>query len=830
MPSTPPFPSPAVTASLLDALDGHGQGLWDWDLKQGEVWRSAEYHATLGTSAADTAGPSSYRDWQERLHPDDRDAALAQLRAHFRGELPDFYSEHRLRHNDGHYCWVAAHGRVVARDEDGAPQRMLGSVLSIDADKLNQSARHEGEQHLRLLFDNAPIGMSRQSLQRRLLDVNPAYCDLLGYSRSALLQMHSSDITHHPDGDDDERMQQILLAGHARSMRQHKHYIAADGSLIPVQVDVSLARDALGAPQYFITQVQDDRERHRHDHELRTEKELAQVTLAAIADAVLRTDSEGRIGFCNGAALRLLGHECASEIEGRPFTDVVVLFDEYGSAALTTPILQVLRDERDADTIPPLVQLRTRSGEQLPVELSLAALRADNGTRIGCVCVLRDLSHTRLLSEQLIHQSSHDALTDLPNRREFEAELTHWLSTARLGVNRHTLLNLDLDHFKLINETAGHSTGDRLICEIATHLRHALPERAVLARTGGDEFAVVLPHSTLDEAQRIGDELLRAIAAMRFEHEAHSYKLSASIGISVINSETPDANTVMAEADTACFIAKRHGGDRCQVYNPGDAAVRQAFADSSWAARIQQSLENGDVLLYGQRIESMRRDAPSSYEVLIRVRDEHGAIHRPLAFLSAAERYGLSAHVDRWVVEHTLAALTRCLATRDELPFAYVAVNLTAHSASDPAFADFLFETLSRHAIAPQRLCFEITESMALRNFNAARRLVARLRRSGYRVMLDDFGSGFTSFDYLRQMPVDGLKIDMMYTRRLADDMLNQTIVESICRIGKALHLEVVAEGVEDTSTLETLRRLGADFVQGHLFHVASPLDVLLAE
>lgn len=830
MSSTPAFPAPAITASLLDALDGHGQGIWEWDLEHGAVWRSPGCQATLGFDAPKPAEPSSYLDWQTRLHPDDREAALAQLQAHCRGELPHFYNEHRLRRDDGSYCWVAARGRVVARDAHGAPQRMLGTVLNIAADKSNQFALLEGEQRFRLLFDDAPIGMSRQSLQRRLLDVNKAYCELLGYSKAELLQMDSSQITHASDHDRDELTRQALITGKARTLRQHKQYIAADGSLIPVQVDVSVARDEQGAPQYFITQVQDNRERHRHDQELRTANELAQVTLAAIADAVLRTDRDGRVDFCNGAALRLLGHEHTSDVEGRPFTDVVTLLDEYGNSSLAEPILQVLHDERDADTIPPLVQLQTLGGEQLAVELSLAALRAEDGTRVGCVCVLRDLTHTRLLSEQLIHQASHDALTDLPNRRELEAELAHWLSTARLGVSRHALLYLDLDHFKLINETAGHSAGDRVVCEIAANLRRALPAQAILARTGGDEFAVVLPHATLDDAQQIGDSLLRTIAAMRFEHEARSYKLSASIGISVINSEALDANTVLAEADTACYIAKRQGGDRCQIYNPGDAAVRQAFADSSWAARIQQSLENGDVLLYGQRIEAMQGNALPSYEVLMRVRDEQGKIHRPLAFLSAAERYGLSAHLDRWIVEHTLIALTRCLAARGELPFCYISINLTAHSASDPAFSDFLFEALSRHAISPQRLRFEITESMAIRNFNAARRLVARLRQYGCRVMLDDFGSGFTSFDYLRQMPVDGLKIDMMYTHRLADDALNQTIVESICRIGKALKIEVVAEGVEETSTLEVLRRLGADYAQGHLFHVAEPLETLLAE
>ncbi|HET8883788.1 MAG TPA: EAL domain-containing protein [Solimonas sp.] len=686
----------------------------------------------------------------------------------------------------------------------------------------------EGERNFRLLFDEAPIGMSCQSLQRRLLDVNHAYCALLGYERRVLLDMHSTDITHPDDRDDDEATRQALMSGRARTVRQHKRYVARDGTVVPVQVDVSLARDAHDRPQYFITQVQDVRERQRYEDALQSEKELAQMTLSSIGDAVLRMSPDGRIDFCNEAARRLLGDAHDRAIEGRRFADVVELFPEHGTQPLADPVGQVLRDAAAADALPPLVHLRNSRGERVPVELSLAALRTRSGSVLGCVCVLHDLSHTRLLSDQLIHQASHDALTDLPNRRELEAELAHWLSTARLGVSRHTLLYLDLDHFKLINETAGHSAGDRLVQELAAHLRAALPKRALLARTGGDEFAVLLPNSHLHDARQVGDELLRTIANAGFEHDGRSYKLAASIGISVINSETLDANTVLAEADTACYIAKRHGGDRCQIYSPGDAAVRQAFTDSDWASRVQQSLDNGDVLLYGQRIESMRDDEPSSCEVLIRVRDAAGTIQRPAAFLTAAERYGLSAHVDRWVIEHTLATLAARLNAQRALPFAYVSINLTAHSASDPAFAGFLFDALARHALPPQRLCFEITESMALRNFSAARTLVARLRDYGCRVLLDDFGSGFTSFDYLRQMPVDGLKIDMAYTARLADDPLNQTIVESICRIGKALGLEIIAEGVEQTSTLETLRRLGADFAQGHLFHVATPLDALL--
>ncbi|WP_028008404.1 PAS domain-containing protein [Solimonas flava] len=802
-----------------EALDTHGQGLWDWDIPGNRVWSSPEYRATLGAEP-DANGFTGFEDWAARLHPDDSNAVRNALDAHLRGESPAFFSEHRLRCADGSYRWVAARGRIIARDETGRPLRMLGTQLDIHHHKLAELALQESASLFRRIFDDAPIGLALLSLQGRWLDTNRALCDLLGYDEQELLQRRFLDLTHPDDVDADRTLMQALLTGQQARVRRHKRYLAKDGSPIPVQVDVSIVRDADDNPQYFISQVQDVRERCRFEDALYDEKELAQVTLASIADGVLRTGCDGRISFCNAAAAQLLGVERPSDVLGRLFADAVALYADCGTR-LNGP------DDPGAEW-PPLAQLHSARGDVVPVEISLAPITGRSGSRIGSVCVLHDLSHTRRLSEQLIYQASHDALTDLPNRREFEAELEHWLSTARLGADRHTLLYLDLDHFKLINENAGHSVGDRLVRDLARRLREALPAQAVLARTGGDEFAVLLPHSTPAQACLLGESLLLSIDTLRFEHEGLAYQIAASIGISAIDANSRDANSVLAAADTACYIAKRNGGHRVQLYHPGDDAVRQAFLDIDWASRIQQALESGQVELHAQRIISLDGSALPNYEVLIRVRDEHGQLQAPSAFLTAAERYGLSGRVDRWVVEQTLRRLAAHLREAGSLPFGSLSLNLTGHSVSDVAFADFLFDALARHGVPPQALRFEITEGTALRSFAVARRLVSRLREMGCRVMLDDFGSGFTSFDYLRQMMVDGLKIDQAYTQGLGNDRLNQTIVSSICRISEVLQLEVVAEGVETESTLAALRELGVAIVQGHLFHIAEPLDGLL--
>ncbi|WP_169729297.1 PAS domain-containing protein [Solimonas soli] len=811
--------APTPASPWSEALDSHGQGLWDWDLRRNRIWRSRGFLAALGYGEREPH-VIELDDWAARLHPDDRARVQAELDAHLRGERDHYYSEYRVRGAEGPYRWVSTRGRVVARDESGRPLRMLGTQIDIDHQKTAELALRDGDTVFRRIFEDAPIGMSLQSPQGRWLDVNRALCDLLGYSEAELLQRRFLELTHPDDVDDDRLILQALLEGRVRQVRRHKRYIAKDGSVIPAQVDVSVVRDAGGEPQYLIAQAQDTRERLHYEHALRDEQELARCMLGAITDGVLRIDCDERIRFCNDAAAQLLGYEQGDMLIGAAFADVVTLTGDRG-APLGKPL-------QEGASWPPLVQLHNRRGEIFPVEVSLAPLRGHDGAALSGICVLHDVSHTRRLSEQLIYQASHDALTDLPNRREFEAELAHWISISKLGSDTHTLLYLDLDHFKLINETAGHTAGDRLVCELAPRLRGVLPHEAVLARTGGDEFAVLLPRSTPAGARRIAEDLLHAIEAFRFEHEGRAYKIAASIGICALDAGTRDANTALAEADTACYIAKRQGGHRIQLYNHGEDLVRQAFLDIDWASRIEQALENGGVELHGQRIVSLHDPALTNYEVLLRVRGDDGELQRPSAFLQAAERYGLAGRVDRWVVEQTLRRLTAGLERHGRLPFDTVSINLSGSSVSDTAFGEFLLGALDRHAVPPRALRFEITEGTALRGFAAARRLVARLREAGCRVMLDDFGSGFTSFDYLRQMTVDGLKIDQMYTQRLTEDRVNQTIVESICRISDVLDLEVVAEGVEDEATLAALRRLGVDFAQGHLYHTTTALDELL--
>lgn len=805
-----------------EAFDGQTQGMLDWDLVSNRVWCSPQYLATLGYGGLD-----SFTTWESRVHPDDLPALRGEIDRHLRGDSLDAVSEHRLRTGDGEYRWVALRLRVFSRDADGLPQRVLGTQTDIHNHKFAELTLLHNPARFRSLFTQAPVAMLVMDLEGRWLDVNPALCELLGHARGELLIEPRPIYTHPDDREADRRALRRMLEGRIHTAHRRKRYLGRRGQTVDVQFDAALERDERGEPRCVLALVQDMRAWRRPEDAAQEELALTQIALAAVSDGVLRTDAQGRICFANLAAAQLLGADDVESLLGQRFETCLPLFLERDGTPLGD--LSRLADEHGiAPPVPPQLQLRNGAGQLLPIELTRAPVRGRGGIALGYIFVLKDLTHVRQLSDQLIHQASHDLLTDLPNRRQFQAAVAHRLEAIRGGEEQHALLHLDIDQFKLINETAGHSGGDRLIAEFAKLIDDVLPDEALLARMGGDEFSILLPHAGPAEVEGLGATLQRCIDIYRFEHEQRTYKVSASLGACILDAAVRDAATALAQVDSACRIAKRLGGGRLQVFHQGDAAVRQAVRDSDWASRIQYALDAGNVELYAQRITPVDTARPPNYEILIRIRDESGVIQLPGAFLSAADRYGMSGRVDRWVVEEAIKRVGRHAREHGAPPFGYLSINLTGQSVSDEAFADFLFKLLERERIPPQILRFEITESAAVLGFGTAQQLVTRLRDCGCRVMLDDFGSGFTSFEYLKQMVVDGLKIDHMFTRQLADDRVNQTIVESICRIGDALQLEIVAEGVEEQESLDILKKLGVEFVQGHLFHKAAPLEQVL--
>ncbi len=806
------------------AMEELGLGLWDWHVDTDKVTYSREYLAIIGYAEGELSDTAEV--WVSRVHPDDLAAAETALDDHLTGCAEAYHSEHRLRCRNGHYKWVLERGRIIERTPDGKPLRVIGSLADIEARKTAELALRASERLFRQIFDNAPIGLALIDLDGRWHDVNRALCDMLGYAEQDLLEQTVTDLTHVDDRRAERELLELLRQDAALSVTQEKRYLHKSGAIIYAQVDTSLMRAEDGTALHLISQVQDVSQRRRDQDALFEEKELAQVTLSGIADAVIRCDASGRIRYCNEAATRLIGH-AADELVGQPFDTRVRLYGERGGARIADPTADIIGGDA-GDALPRFAQLETADGRRRPVECALTPLHGRHGDLLGSVIVFHDLTHTRLLSDQLVYQASHDPLTDLPNRREFEAELAHRLETARSSDAVHCVLYLDLDQFKLINDTCGHPVGDRLLRALAPELKAALPPQALLCRLGGDEFAAILPETLPESALAIAEQVSQAIRGFRFSHHDRSFQIGASIGISVVDTTSGSAEQVMSQADTACYIAKRRGRNRIQLYHGSDEDIRQAHADMDWASRIEEALADNRVELFAQRIVSIDGDGVPAYEILIRVQGEDGQLSPPSAFLGAANRFGLAGRIDRWVVRRTLEMLQTHIRLRGKLPLSYVSINLTGPSISDDQFARYLMRMLDRYAVPPECICFEITETAALSNLNRARDFVRNLRSRGYRILLDDFGSGFTSFDYLRTLEVDGLKIDMGYTLNLLSDPINQTIVEFICRICAQLRIDAIAEGVENQETLDALKRLGAHRAQGHLFHRAEPLGAVL--
>jgi len=432
--------------------------------------------------------------------------------------------------------------------------------------------------------------------------------------------------------------------------------------------------------------------------------------------------------------------------------------------------------------------------------------------------------------EALSWQASHDALTELANRREFEKVAARHLESARRDGLRHAVLFIDLDQFKVVNDTCGHLAGDDLLRNLARLLAGKMRRSDTLARFGGDEFGVLLEACDLGHAQRLAAQLLAAIRAFRFAWNSRVFTLGASIGVAEITAGTRDLETVLSAADTACYLAKDKGRNQVQVYEADDEEVTSRHGEMSWVSRITQAVEENRFFLHCQRVvalDSAGSEDNEYLELLLRMRDEQGRVVPPMAFIPAAERYHLMGTIDRWVVERAIRCLSRLTPSARRTP--RFGVNISGMSLGDPAFEDFVLQQFESAAVPARSVCFEITETAAIANLARAARFMRRFRDLGVRFALDDFGSGLSSFAYLKSLPVDYLKIDGSFVRGIAEDRIDRAVIDAIHRLGKAAGARTIAECVESPQILDRVRALGIDCAQGHEIHRPEPYSQLAA-
>jgi diguanylate cyclase (GGDEF)-like protein/PAS domain S-box-containing protein len=468
--------------------------------------------------------------------------------------------------------------------------------------------------------------------------------------------------------------------------------------------------------------------------------------------------------------------------------------------------------------------VRRKDGSEFPADISLSPLKLEKGTIVSAT--IRNISERKQTDELLIYQANHDDLTGLVNRREFESRAERLLLKAKNTKSEHALCFMDLDQFKVINDTCGHIAGDEMLRQLSSILINTIRHRDTLGRLGGDEFGVLMEHCSITDAHRVATSLQNAIQEFQFSWEGHSFRVGVSMGLIPITNSTHSLSEALSKADMSCYIAKEKGRNLIQVHHSDDKDTAQHYGEMLWVTRINEALDNDDFSIYAQEIEPLDNDSGCHYEFLIRMNDANGDVIPPGAFLPSAERYNLITKIDRWMIRNIFHLLSINTNFHDEMNLC--SINLSGKSLAEPHFLDFIKSQFEKTGIEPEKICFEITETAAITNLNMAKCFIEELNLIGCKFALDDFGSGVSSFGYLKHLPVNYLKIDGMFIKDIINNPIDHAMVKSINEIGQVMGMETIAEYVENESTKDSLKELGVNYAQGYGVSVPQPINHIM--
>ncbi|MEM9805781.1 MAG: EAL domain-containing protein [Cyanobacteria bacterium P01_D01_bin.56] len=558
------------------------------------------------------------------------------------------------------------------------------------------------------------------------------------------------------------------------------------------------------------------------EKDLHKEKELAQITLHSIGDAVITTDEQGLIKDFNPVAEKLTGWQ-ATEAKQRPIAEVCNIIDSKTREPLKNPALKAI-EEKQVVSLSEHPILVSKNGEEYAIGDSAAPIRSAVGDILGTVLVFHDVTEERGRSHQLAWQAAHDPLTGLYNRKRFIQYLDEAIEELIPNQAQHMLCYMDLDHFKAVNDTCGHAAGDQLLRQVTALWQGCIRQTDILARLGGDEFGLILYDCDLGRATEIAASFCDRVQNYRFWYEGNVFRVGVSIGIVPVTTQKTTSEDVLRLADAACYTAKNRGRNRFQIYHPDDDYITRQSTDSQWFSRITEALDNNRFQLYCQTIQSLHPQLHQTNlcEILLRLpTPDSDQVTPPMAFLPPAERYHLMPRIDRWVIQNFFEYLS----SHSTVDNTIYSVNLSGSSLNDEQFLAFLKQQLDKYPIHPGMLCFEITETSAIANLQKTADLILELKKVGCHFALDDFGSGMSSFSYLKHLPVDYLKIDGNFVREAPTDQILYAMLQSINNIGHMMGLKTIAEFVETPTILETVRRLGIDYVQGYTINVPHPLS-----
>lgn len=700
-------------------------------------------------------------------------------------------------------------------------RRLLQFESALHGTRRNYAQLMAHHERLQTAFRAGGVGIWECDPATAEFYVDPSLRDLYGIAHdNKPVAREAWKARVHPD--DVAALDERWAACLASSNRYENEYriVRPDGKVRRVRSVASILRTEKGTLTRVLGMTWDVTAERRREQESAELAERFRMTLDSIGDAVISVNEQQQIIFLNRAASDLTGWN-AEEARGRLLDEVFVLQAESTGDLCKNPVDRCL--EAGVECLADVGVLASLSGSLHDIRTHVALINRDR----AAVLTFQDVTIARRMERELQHAASHDALTGLANRTEFEKQLRELWEATRGTARTHCLCMVDLDRFKIINDTSGHFAGDALLREIANELRRNLRPRDLAARMGGDEFLLLLADCTREEGEMRMHRVLEALSSLRFPWEGRLYDITASSGLVFLDGDSPGPEVLVSEADVATFTAKRNGRNQVSVYLRQGSGAAGHHQEMQIVAGLRRSLEQNRFELFAQPIVQIGSvDAASSFELLLRMRDEAGALVPPGQFVPAAERYGLMGIVDRWVIG---AALSAYPAECSGLPEISFAINLSAESLSDPNLWQFVEAQLQQTGIAPERLTFEVTETGLIGNFDHARSFVRKAREVGCRVALDDFGTGLSSLSYLKHFALDVIKIDGAFIRTLSHSPLDQAIIRGVAAIARSMNATTVAECVDDPGMLDFLGELGVNAVQGWATGKPAPLPEVLA-
>lgn len=810
-----------TTPAMLHSIDGQGQLI-----SVSDAWL-----ARLGYERSEVLGRRS----SEFLTDDSRRRAQEEV-------LPAFFATGRC--DDIPYQMLAKNGEtvdvllsaVLERDAAGQPVRSLSIVQDVTLRRRAERELAREHERLRNLIESTNAGTWEWNVQTGEVLVNARWAAILGWPLDELGTVTNQfrvDIAHPDELSSTRGLLRDHFAGRSDAYIAEVRLRHRDGHWIWVEDRGRLiTRTPDGRPEWVYGIHIDITERKRRDEalsrltvELADQHELMRVTLRSIGDAVITTDASGLVSWLNPVAERMTGWR-AEEAVGKPLLQVFHIVNEDTREPAPDPVAACMAEGRTVGLAHQTV-LISKDNTEYGIQDSAAPILNSHGDMLGVVLVFHDVSEQRRLSGEMTYRATHDSLTGLVNRAEFETRMLRTLRHAQENHSEHALMYIDLDQFKLVNDACGHAVGDQLLQQVAKLLSDAVRARDTLARLGGDEFAIILEHCAMEQAVRIAQKICDRMEEFRFVHDERRFRVGTSIGLVPVDKRWASTAAIQQAADTSCYAAKEAGRNRVHAWFDTDAAMRARNHEVQWTSRIAGALDSDGFVLFAQRIHPLTGSTQGVHaEVLLRMKNDDGTLVQPGAFLPAAERFHLISRVDRWVVSRAIAWLQ---ALPDLSRMETLSINLSGKSVGDRAFHTWVYQRLADAGPAVcSRLCLEITETAAVTNLADAAVFIGQVRAVGVKVALDDFGAGASSFGYLKALPVDVLKIDGQYIKNIVHDPLDEAAVRCFTDVARLLGLQTVAEFVDSDATLLHLKAMGVDYAQGFLLHSPEPIDALL--